>query len=139
MGPGQHFVNAAPIGPPCYQAQYPNEPAALAKVRADIGLYLGTWGLECLVDDAQLAATEIVANAIQHTGTGEIGVDVTWTGAQRVRITVTDDSPVLPRTGAGDLLAESRRGLVLVQALTRAWGSRAAGTGKQVWADLELG
>jgi anti-sigma regulatory factor (Ser/Thr protein kinase) len=82
-------------------------------------------------DDAVAALNEMVANAVQHSRSGLPG------GTIEVRLTVTaasvlaevlDEGPLaIPIAVSRDTFAERGRGLVLVEALTRAWGSVGGG------------
>ena len=84
-------------------------------------------------DDAVLCLDELVSNAILHSRSGLPG------GTLEVRLTVTDASVLAEVVDAGplgvplavsrDTFAERGRGLVLVEALTQAWGS----TGRGCW------
>ncbi|MFD5513755.1 ATP-binding protein [Streptomyces sp. NPDC127051] len=130
-------VEAAPTGPQRYSDGYSPRDTAPSRARRDVTLCLRTWGLDALVDDAQLIVSELVANAVQHTDTRRIGVSVTR-HPDHVRIVVTDTSRTLPApaTLAPDDEAEAGRGLQLVDQLTTRWGSKRFRTGKQVWAEL---
>jgi anti-sigma regulatory factor (Ser/Thr protein kinase) len=84
-------------------------------------------------DDAVAALNEMVANAVQHSRSGLPG------GTLEVRLTITaasvlaevvDEGPLGPLAPVSrDPFAERGRGLALVEALTRAWGS----VGNGVW------
>jgi serine/threonine-protein kinase RsbW len=91
-------------------------------------------------DDAVLCLDEMVTNAVQHSRSGLPG------GTIEVRLTVTavsvlaevlDEGPLgVPAITSRETWAERGRGLVLVDALTKAWGS--AGNGLW-WFWLPLG
>jgi anti-sigma regulatory factor (Ser/Thr protein kinase) len=82
-------------------------------------------------DEAITALNEMVTNAVQHSRSGLPG------GSLEVRLTVTDASVLAevldegplgpPPPALRDTFAERGRGLVLVDALTRAWGSAGHG------------
>jgi anti-sigma regulatory factor (Ser/Thr protein kinase) len=77
--------------------------------------------------DAITALNEMVTNAVQHSRSGLPG------GTLEVRLTVTaasvlaevvDDGPLgIPAAVSRESFAERGRGLAIVEALTRAWGS----------------
>jgi serine/threonine-protein kinase RsbW len=91
-------------------------------------------------DDAVLCLDEMVVNAVQHSRSGLPG------GTLEVRLTVTaasvlaevlDDGPIgVAAVTSRESFGEHGRGLLLVEALTRAWGS--AGNGLW-WFWLPLG
>jgi anti-sigma regulatory factor (Ser/Thr protein kinase) len=93
---------------------------------------------DALLDDAILVTSEVVANAVLHAG-GPIGLEVEVDPGPpaRVRVAVSDESPVAPTIreyGAG---ASTGRGLALVARLARRWGvDPNEPTGKVVWAEL---
>ncbi|MEV7023098.1 ATP-binding protein, partial [Kitasatospora sp. NPDC093558] len=94
---------------------------------------LREWGVSLSADalhDIELCASELIANALLHTGS-RCTVAIRW-GAGRLRIEVTDRLPDLLRPSR---CAESTsgRGLLLVEALATAWGWHPIGTGKVVW------
>jgi anti-sigma regulatory factor (Ser/Thr protein kinase) len=90
--------------------------------------------------DAIAALNEMVTNAVQHSRSGLPGgtleVRLTITAAS-VLVEVLDEGPLgVPLVVSPDTFAERGRGLVLVEALTWAWGS--AGNGLW-WFWLPLG
>ncbi|MBN3932418.1 ATP-binding protein [Streptomyces verrucosisporus] len=95
------------------------------------------WGLdvpEDRMDDLRLLTSEVITNAVVHTGS-TCAVRVRWTGV-RVRVEVTDAAPNPPRVENEVLDAESGRGLLLVSALSAAWGTRPDRAGKVVWFEI---
>ncbi|MFD0271097.1 ATP-binding protein [Streptomyces sp. NPDC127106] len=131
-------MKAAPTGPQRYSDGYSPRDTAPARARHDVALCLRTWGLDALVDDAQVIVSELVTNAAKHTKTRRIGVSVTR-HPDHVRIVVTDTSRTLPTPAVATSDAEAGRGLQLVDRLTTRWGSKRFRTGKQVWAELPAG
>jgi hypothetical protein len=86
------------------------------------------------LDDLRLLTSEVVTNALRHTG-GACAVCVRWTGT-RVRVEVTDHDPTLPQPANGGLDEESGKGLTLVAALSVAWGAKPSVAGKTVWFEI---
>ncbi|GGK73837.1 ATP-binding protein [Streptomyces flaveus] len=91
---------------------------------------------------AQWVPTEVITNAVQHTGTPTIKLE-TAVLADGVRVAVYDDGPaglLLPPSEAAQD-SEDGRGLLLVQTLAHAWGVGPAyspgRTGKHVWFELQ--
>lgn len=95
------------------------------------GLLLG-WELEPLLDPVLLLTSELVTNALLHTGTA-IVVRVTREGAG-VRVEVEDGSSVPPVQRRHSTSASTGRGVQLLASLASDWGWRALeGGGKAVW------
>ncbi|MEU6525527.1 ATP-binding protein [Streptomyces sp. NPDC046924] len=96
-------------------------------------------GLESLVDDATLIVSELVTNAIQHSGGTQITFNLTVDGGF-LRISVHDEMPGRPVVRNTDDDAERGRGLFLVQCLTAAhdgtWGT--SDDGATTWCHLAL-
>ncbi|WP_069768774.1 MULTISPECIES: SpoIIE family protein phosphatase [unclassified Streptomyces] len=96
------------------------------------------WGVtETAMDAALLVVSELVTNALVHTG-GPVRLDLTLIGS-RLRVAVTDASPRTPvkPTDPG-WEATGGRGILLVEAMSDAWGSVPVSGGKQVWSELVL-
>ncbi|WP_327696872.1 ATP-binding protein [Streptomyces sp. NBC_00459] len=126
-------------GPQRYQDRYAARPEAARQGRRDIASVLDNWGLPHLIEVAEQIVTELVANAVEHTGAATIGISVTRTGEEAVRIVVTDTSRTAPTPAAPSGDAENGRGLLLVDALAHDWGSEPVHGGKRVWAELRGG
>jgi anti-sigma regulatory factor (Ser/Thr protein kinase) len=90
-----------------------------------------------LVEDAALLLSELVTNAVLHAQT-QVQVSVGSTGG-RVRVEVTDSSPVLPTAKGYGTDAATGRGLQLVEALAERWGIAAVPGGKVVWFEVGQG
>jgi anti-sigma regulatory factor (Ser/Thr protein kinase) len=97
---------------------------------------LSQWQTSEQVGDTLLVITELVENVVQHTGNG--GELVLRRRDDAVRVEVADSSPELPQAYGPDPRRIGGRGLLLVAALARSWGSRPAAAGKIVWADVPL-
>jgi anti-sigma regulatory factor (Ser/Thr protein kinase) len=90
-----------------------------------------------VVEISCIIATELVANAVQHAGTPLRVAVVRFD--DRVRVEVSDASPIPPmrrRYGRG---ATTGRGVVMVQRLADDWGVDTPPGGKTVWAEIECG
>ncbi|WP_181442225.1 ATP-binding protein [Streptomyces tateyamensis] len=81
--------------------------------------------------DVELCASELLANAVEHTK-ARCHVTVRWTG-QRLRVEVADTSLHLPDPDTAQDTTTGGRGLLLVAGLAHAWGWEPAGAGKVVW------
>ena len=106
--------------------------AASAKLaRLAIAEVMVAEGFPDRVDDAELAVSEIVTNAVLH-GREPITLRILVTEAG-VRVEVADGSPVSPAFSMIDPTAVTGRGLVLVSAVADGWGVDPDGNGKVVW------
>ncbi len=87
------------------------------------------------VVDAELVATELVTNAIDH-GNGARAVRITVFPTHRVRIEVDDSNPSATLTVGRSRHGSPRgNGLAIVDALS-SWGVARTSEGKTVWAGL---
>ncbi|MFD7403161.1 ATP-binding protein [Streptomyces sp. NPDC059866] len=101
-----------------------------------------SWGLPAgTTDDLETITGEFVANALEHTDSRTITVTCALT-SRMVTFGVTDEgdgySP-MPSPGAVGLPVleqEHGRGLLITAALADRWGTRRAGRGLTVWADV---
>lgn len=96
-------------------------------------------GLDSMMDDVMLVVSELLTNAIQHSGTTEISLSITVEdGSLNVR--VRDGMPGACAAQHPDSAAESGRGLLLVEALAKGnggdWGTSDAGA--ETWCTLPV-
>ena len=113
-------------------ATLPAEPASAGKARRLVRAALTAAERTAWADAAEVAASEIVSNAVLHAHT-IIELTVEVTGAQ-VRVAVRDFSPILPVQRNYDSQATTGRGMSLVAALATEHGIDAFGAeGKTVW------
>lgn len=115
------------------------------EARRFTGATLSGWGLSALIDNAALVVTELLSNALRHglaTSPPHSSLPrPIWLGFLRrgsiVVCTVCDHSSRVPVLREPDPLAESGRGLHLVNCLSRSWGwTTPTAAGKAVWAVL---
>ncbi|GAA2262860.1 ATPase [Streptomyces ruber] len=116
-------------------------PSSVARARRLTRARLSGWALcEDTCDTATLVVSELVTNAIVHAA-GERVVCELHDGDDRVRIAVRDEGcapgTALPSPRRPE--EEHGRGLLLVEAVCRAWGTQEAGPGLLVWVDLPRG
>ena len=119
------------------EATWPAAPESVAMARDFVAAHLLSNLLPALVDDARLVASELATNAVRHARTA---FTVTVDGRDgSVTVRVRDGSRSLPSSGASGILATQGRGLMLVAALSLAWGvtvEAEAEGGKSVWASF---
>ena len=89
------------------------------------------------VDDALLAASELVTNAVLH-GREPVAVHVLLSDV-RLRVEVVDASAVSPSFSMLDPTAVTGRGLMLISAAADRGGVEPLRDGKAVWFELQLG
>ncbi|MGW2719290.1 SpoIIE family protein phosphatase [Streptomyces sp. NPDC001492] len=113
-------------------------PEAVGHTRRFTRRTLRAWGVtRDDMDAVLLVVSELVTNALVHTD-GQVRLDLTLLD-NRLRVSVADASPRTPvkPTSIG-WEATGGRGILLVEAMSEAWGTVPASGGKQVWAELVL-
>ena len=118
-------------------------PESAGRARRSARTMLNDWRLGHLVEDVDLVVSELVTNALLHTGEGidaapaPIRLELDLSGG-RLTCRVVDSSPLPPMPEEAADTAESGRGLVLVDALAAEWDWEDLPDGKAVWAAFEL-
>ncbi|MCB5911715.1 ATP-binding protein [Streptomyces pinistramenti] len=97
---------------------------------------------EPLAETLILLISELVTNAVVHTGTAaELRMRFSGSGAVvgTVRVEVVDSSarPPCPRHADGE--DTNGRGLELVDGLADRWGWQPEGAGKRIWCEVDRG
>jgi serine phosphatase RsbU (regulator of sigma subunit)/anti-sigma regulatory factor (Ser/Thr protein kinase) len=115
----------------------PGDPEALTEARHMIRTAVRAWGAHERADEIELAADELITNALMHTeGSAIVTLRVLTGTDRRLRVEVEDSSSALPRRREAGESEVSGRGLHLVDVLTDAWGVEARGGGKCVWGEF---
>lgn len=112
-------AGGGPAGPPLHPAH-----PALLGVSGDA------------VDTVLLVVSELVTNALVHTD-GRVRLDLTLVN-NRLRVALTDTSPRTPVKPNLGWEATGGRGILLVEAVSEAWGTLPVSGGKQVWAEVPV-
>ncbi|QOV37360.1 SpoIIE family protein phosphatase [Streptomyces ferrugineus] len=111
---------------------------AAPRARAFASGVLTSWRFPTdLHDLGVLAASELVANSLQH-GTPPMRLRLRRTD-RRLIVEVTDGDDHLPRRRRAEPADESGRGIAIVATIASSWGSRRTpGGGKAVWCEFAL-
>jgi PAS domain S-box-containing protein len=112
----------------------PAEPSSVPDARRAIRSWLSEAGFHELVDEAELAVSEVVTNALVHTGTPvELSASIE---SGLVRVEVADGSSQAPCSNDFDTVSGTGRGLKVLEQTVARWGVEPRGTGKVVWFEL---
>ncbi|WP_377269637.1 ATP-binding protein [Peterkaempfera sp. SMS 1(5)a] len=138
-------AGTSPSRPGELESRLTRHPASVARGRRLLRHFLTICEADHYLDPAELVLSELLTNAVRH-GRGSPGREIrtrfelTPAG---LRIAVSDADPdhVPEPHASDDPLAESGRGLLIVQALAATWGCdpRPHGIGKTVWALVRHG
>src|SRR5262249_44058522 len=84
-----------------FRADLATDPGSARQARVSVRQALAAWGMDDPSGDAELLASELVANAAEHTSNHQIGFvlrrHIGRDGQRSVICEVTDTSPILPR------------------------------------------
>lgn len=129
-------LNAAPRR--CRRlVQLPCDPVSGRLARRLVERTCHEWGIPGMAADAVVVASELTENMVYHARSdGWLRLDLR---SSMLTIAVADAEPRPPRLRAPGLPAAGGRGLVLVDKLSRTWGtSSQLSGGKVVWAILTV-
>ncbi|MFG3363872.1 SpoIIE family protein phosphatase [Streptomyces sp. NPDC090032] len=126
-----------PLAPRIHQYLHPADPQGLAETRTALREALGDWGFAAVEDNVEVAAGELMVNALLHTDGGAvITLEVLPGPVRRIPLWVKDRSSEFPRRRTPGEAATSGRGLLLVDAVADCWGVEPRGEGKAVWCEF---
>jgi serine phosphatase RsbU (regulator of sigma subunit)/anti-sigma regulatory factor (Ser/Thr protein kinase) len=132
-------VGITPEGTRRARATLPSDTKAPGLARRFLDETLATWAVdEDVVMTAQLCVSELVTNAVIHTGTRpEMTVEL---DDECLTVLVQDhgDEGDVAVTKEVDPIRVSGRGLTLVDAVTSAWGVQQTPDGTTVWFEIEV-
>ena len=117
---------------------FTSTPASAGMARRFVEMVLTDAGMGGLAYTATLLVSELVANAVLHTGGTPIEVVVKPAG-DRARIEVHDGSRVLPVRKNYSTMSGTGRGLMLVDRMAAEWGAEPTAGGKVGWFELDDG
>jgi anti-sigma regulatory factor (Ser/Thr protein kinase) len=129
-----------PAGRAVIRTQLASALTAPGQARVAVRRALASWDLDALAPDAELLASELVANAAEHAGGRPINLTIrqhqTRSGLRGVECEVTDRSRSLPQPRAADQDSERGRGLAIVATLATSNGVTLRPNGKTTWFTL---
>jgi serine phosphatase RsbU (regulator of sigma subunit)/anti-sigma regulatory factor (Ser/Thr protein kinase) len=115
-----------------------SDPEALGAARRMLRAAVRAWGAQDHADDVELAADELMTNALVHTEGGAAVTIRVLRPHRRLRVEVDDCSSALPRLRKAAGSDISGRGLMLVDQLADDWGVESRGSGKCVWCEFTV-
>lgn len=116
--------------------EYPAEPAAVQRARADVDGQLAEWGLDELRFSTELLVSELVTNAVRYAGSGPLTLRLIRD--RGLVCEVSDPSNTQPRLRRARSTDEGGRGLFLVAQLSERWGCRYRARGKTIWTEQSI-
>ncbi|WP_244928455.1 ATP-binding protein [Nocardioides sp. W7] len=124
------------LGPWSHETELPAEASSAARARAFVTDVLRNHELGHVVDDVELAVSELATNALVHAGTRFTVIVSAF--EDTVFLEVLDGSQHGPNPGVSLASDTSGRGITVVQAVSRDWGVIERGSdGKSVWAAFD--
>ncbi|MFG2111344.1 ATP-binding protein [Streptomyces sp. NPDC048718] len=114
------------------------DPAEVGRARRWARSRLARSGIEedePLAETLVLLISELVTNAVVHTGCPAVLRMLFGGAGVRVEVVDVSDRPPAPRRADGD--ATNGRGLELVDGLADRWGWQREGAGKSIWCEVD--
>ncbi|MGP4110744.1 SpoIIE family protein phosphatase [Streptomyces sp. 4N509B] len=113
----------------------PEDPIAAGQARDHVREQLAAWHLDALTTTTELVASELVGNVVRHAR-GPIRLRLLR--SRSLICEVSDGSHTTPHVRRASETDEGGRGLQLVAALSRRWGTRVTTEGKSIWTEQTL-
>jgi hypothetical protein len=114
----------------------PQDPRAAGQAREYIRQQLGIWGLDDLTLTTELLVSELVGNVVRHA---RAPIRLRLLRSTSLTCEVYDGSLTMPRIRHASYTDEGGRGLQLVAAMSRRWGTRYLPDGKCIWTEQDIG
>ncbi|MFJ2768843.1 SpoIIE family protein phosphatase [Streptomyces sp. NPDC087300] len=112
------------------------DPAEVGRARALVRAQLRDWSLDALADTAELLVSELVSNVVRHSRSERLTLRLVRSAV--LMCEVEDDDHTLPTLLSAGGADEFGRGLRVVSALAKEWGTSRTNAGKTVWFELAL-
>ncbi|WP_431776798.1 SpoIIE family protein phosphatase [Streptomyces cucumeris] len=112
------------------------DPQEVGRARRLVRERLARWGLGEAAETAELLVSEAVTNAVRHAHSHHVVLRLVRTEA--LLCEVSDDDHELPALLGAGREDEFGRGLRVISALAREWGTSRSGRGKTVWFEQAL-
>jgi serine phosphatase RsbU (regulator of sigma subunit)/anti-sigma regulatory factor (Ser/Thr protein kinase) len=118
------------------RVELPADARAVSAARDYLRTTLADWDLQAPADAAELVVSELVTNALLHTGSGAALTLRHDVDLSRLHVGVEDGSTRHPQPRDGGEDATGGRGMQIVEVVCRRWWVAPSGEGKTVWAEL---
>jgi anti-sigma regulatory factor (Ser/Thr protein kinase) len=117
--------------------QLPCDPASARRARQLVKQTCDEWDIPEMASDAVVVASELIDNMVQHARSeGRLRLELR---RNMLTVAVADEDARAPQLRVPGLRTAGGRGLVLVDKLSRSWGTAPQrGGGKVVWAVLAV-
>lgn len=110
-------------------------PAAARRFAAE---FLGGTSFEPMKETLMLLVSEVVTNAVQHTHSAQVIVELAHIDVDTVRCAVTDDAAEqAPTVMSTEPSRVGGLGMAIVESLSSRWGCERDGSSKSVWFELD--